>query len=82
VDQEGLLCNSDLIIGVRCIPFGNQFIAGHANGFAVDDGAAENARDVQPVAHGRVGTEGDGKVAIQINGGCKGSKPVHFDGAA
>ena len=64
------------------IPLGNEFITGLANEFAVDDGAAENARDVQSLAHGRVGSEGDGEVAIQINGGCKGSKPVHFDGAA
>ena len=80
--SRGLLCNGDLVIDMLFVPPGNQFITGHADEFAVENGAAERARDIQTVVHGRVGAEGNGQVAIEIDGGREGADPIHFDGAA
>ena len=77
-----LINNCDWVFCVIFVPPGNQFIAGLADGFAVENGAAEDARDIQAVVHGRVGAEGDGEVAIEIDGGRESADPIHFDGAA
>ena len=64
-----LINNCDWVFCMVLVPPGNQFIAGFADGFAVENGAAEDARDIQAVVHGRVGAEGDSEVTIEIDGG-------------
>jgi hypothetical protein len=70
-----LIHNGDWVVGVLFVPLGDEFIAGLADEFAVEDRAAESAGDVQAVVHGRVGAEGDGEVIIQIDGGVKVPRP-------
>lgn len=77
-----LIYNVDLIVGMVLVPFCHKFIAGLADEFAVDDGAAKGAGHVQTVVHGGVGAEGDGEVAFQIDAGREGAETIHFDGAA
>ena len=58
--QIGLVFREhDLIFGEVFIPLGNQFFAGLADVFTVQDRAAEDPRDVQAIAEGRVGAIGN-----------------------
>ena len=77
-----LINNCDWVFCVIFVPPGNQFIAGLADGFAVENGAAEDARDIQAVVHGRVGAEGDSEVTIEIDGGRECAEAIYFDSAA
>jgi len=67
---------------VLFIPFGDEFIAGLADVLAVDDRPAEDARDVQPVPDGGIGTILNIEGAIECDGGRPGAEPFHFDGAS
>src|SRR5262245_56209740 len=71
-----------LIVWEIFIPLGDQFFAGPADVFTVDDRAGEHAWDVQAVAQGRVRAKGNRQVSIQVDGGREDSQPIHLDGAA
>ena len=70
------------VLWVGFIPLGDQFIAGLADVLAVENGAGENARQVEPVTEGRVRPVLDVERAIQCNRGCPDSQSIHLDGAA
>ena len=50
-----LIGDGNLIFWVFGIPLGDQFVAGFADVFAVDDRAGENTRDVQPICECGIG---------------------------
>ena len=70
-----------LIVWEIFIPLGNQFFAGLADVLTVEDGAAENAGDVQAIAQGGVGAIANRQVATQVDAGRKCPQPIHLDGA-
>jgi len=80
--NKELIRHRDRVFGVFFVPFGDEFIAGLADMLTVDDLATEDARHVYTGIQSSVSTEGDGEVAIQINGGREGAQPIHFDGAS
>jgi hypothetical protein len=49
---------SHLILRVAVVPHLDKLVTGHADVFAVDDGTAEGAGDVQAVCENRIGAEG------------------------
>jgi len=77
-----LVCDRDRVVGVLGVPFGDEFIAGLADVLAVDDRAAEDARDVEPVTEGGIGAILNIERAIERDGGRPGAKTFHLDGAA
>ena len=77
----GCSLRRDRVLWVVFVPFGDQFLAGLANVLAVDDLAAENTRDVEPVTEGRVSPVLDVERAIQPDGGRPGAQPFHLDRA-
>ena len=69
------------VFGVLLVPLGDQFIAGLADVFTVEDRAGEYAGDVQTVAEGGVGAVLQVERAIETDVGRIGSQPLDFDGA-
>jgi hypothetical protein len=53
---------------VICIPFCDEFVAGFANVLTVQDGAGEDARDVEPVAES--GTRSILDIERAVEGNC------------
>ena len=69
------------VLRVGLVPFGHQFLSGHANVLTVEDGAAENAGDVEPGTECRVSPVLDVEHAIQPDGGGPGAQPFDLDRA-
>ena len=79
---DRLIRHGDQVVGVIGVPFGNEFIAGLADIFAVDDGAAKHTRDIDPVTDRGIGAILDIKRAIECDGGRPNAQTIHFDGAS
>jgi hypothetical protein len=47
-----------MIVRIGFVPLGDQFVAGFADVFAVDDRAVEDTWDIQAIGKRRVGMEG------------------------
>src|SRR5258706_7233547 len=77
-----LIRRSDQVVGVIGVPFGDEFIAGLADEFAVDDRAAEDTRDVESVTESGIRSILDVERAIESDAGRPGAEPIHFDGAS
>jgi hypothetical protein len=63
----------NLIVRIRCIPPGNQFIGSLAKVFTVDDCACEYTRDIKTVGQCGVGRVLDIECTIEGDIGCPGS---------
>ncbi len=64
-----ILREHNRVCGKGFVPHGDEFIAGLADVFAVDDRAAEDAWNIQTIAQGRVRPVGNRQIAIQIDAG-------------
>jgi len=58
-----------LVVGVLCVPHGDEVFAGLANIGTVEDRAAEGTGHIHAIAQGGVGTEGDSEGAFEVDVG-------------